>query len=115
MTARFALAKGRDVVPLAEVKANGRPVSTMHELAHVVQQRGCQLTLSFDETKQGAAQKTIIGGFKSLSGQDSEVEVIDQSRSGERIALSGFRAAPSGPAAYFPGNTKYSSIKLTRA
>lgn len=92
----------------------------MHELAHVVQQRGCQLTLSFDTSRfdisrASAGQKTIIGGFKSLSGMDSETEVIDQSLAGQRVQLSGFRAAPAGTAQHFPGNTRYTTVKLTRA
>ncbi|MBB6096194.1 hypothetical protein HNQ60_005116 [Povalibacter uvarum] len=115
MTAKFALVRGRDVVPIAEIKANGRRVSTMHELTHVVQQRGCQLTLSFDETGVSAAQKTIIGGFKSMSGMDSETEVVDQALVGERVALGGFKATGAGATPYFPGNTKYSSVKLTRS
>jgi hypothetical protein len=87
----------------------------MHELTHVVQQRGCQLMLAFDETKASTAQKTIIGGFKTLSGMDSETEVIDQSLTGQRISLSGFSAVRSGATPYFPGNTKYSAVKLTRS
>lgn len=115
MKAKFALARGGQVLlPVMEIKANGRPVASMHELAHVVQQRGCQLTLLVDDSAATGRQKTIVGGFKSLSGMDSETEVIECSAPGMGVSLGGFRAS-SQPSQYSPGITKYSTIKLTRA
>ena len=82
---KFALKVGREQIPLVSVTANAKPVTTAHELAHVVQQRHCEIQLV--AAPDTSAHKTIIGGFKSVSGMDSETEVIDMSTPGVRISL----------------------------
>jgi hypothetical protein len=95
------------------VTANGKPVSTMHELAHVVQQRQCEIALTLSPSNQ--KQKTIIGGFKTMSGMDSETDVIDLSTPGSRVSLAAFVVPQSNaPSWYPPGATKYPVVKLSR-
>jgi hypothetical protein len=89
-------------------------VSSIHELTHVVQQRGCQLTLLVEDSMAPGRQQTIVGGFKSVAGMDSETELVDQSVAGARVPLAGFTSSPTAPTAYLPGNTKYSTVNLTR-
>jgi hypothetical protein len=113
--AQFALRRGREQLPLTSLLANGKPVASGHELTHVVQQRECELTLTFAQPSASAGTKTIIGGFKSLSGMDSETEVIDLARPGLGVTLKDFRIDAGGAQRWYsPGLTKYSTVKLSR-
>jgi hypothetical protein len=50
------------------------------------------------EDKSNHQSKTIVGGFKSLSGMDSETEVIEYKESPDDVLVKGKDAAPSGDA-----------------
>ncbi|HTE41804.1 MAG TPA: hypothetical protein VK629_13315 [Steroidobacteraceae bacterium] len=109
---QFVLSCGREQLPLASVLANGRPVANGHELAHVVQQRHCELVLAFI----AASGSQAISPFRTADGLKAEAAIIDSKSPGVRISLTKFKDSAGGGTAahYFPGNTKYTTVKLSR-
>jgi hypothetical protein len=112
MSARTSatLVIGAERVELASIAANGKPVSTAHELAHVIQQRGgVHLEVGF----QPGAGKAVSQKF--TAGRPAPTIAIEFANS-PAVTVAGFTTSTAPAAAgYAPGNTKYSNIKLTRA
>ena len=70
-------------VEAREVRLNGVPLVGLHAI-------GESGRLEFQAPSASpSGQKTIIGGFKSMSGMDSEVEIADYAAPGVRRTLKG--------------------------
>ncbi len=110
---RYKLRRGFTEIEIADVKINGRPLVSVMELGV-----GGKATLEF-VAGITPDQRTIIGGFKSVAGLDSETEVVEHGGTGvagARQKLGGWTSVSDvpAPAAYKPGLTKYSNITLKR-
>ena len=66
--------EGGQYFQVQAIYANGRQLRA-HELAHVTQQQHVNLRIDVEPMK-AAKQKTIIGGFKSVSGMNSEASIV---------------------------------------
>ena len=67
---------------LDDVKLNGRLVRSLDDL-------NVPGRLEFAASPANTSQKTIIGGFKSLSGMSTEMEIADPRQPGRLRALTG--------------------------
>jgi hypothetical protein len=108
----YKLRRGMNLIEISDLRLNGRPLMSLVELRA---NRG-PATLTFVNAVT-SEQKAIVGGFKSLSGMDSETEVIEYNASVEtlRYPLHSWTFVNELPAPFYPGSTKYTTIKLTRA
>jgi hypothetical protein len=67
---------------LDDVKLNGRAIHSLGDL-------NAPGRLDFAASPVGKSQKTIIGGFKSLSGMSTEMEVADPRRPEDGLVFTG--------------------------
>ncbi|MEZ5351510.1 MAG: hypothetical protein R2762_02650 [Bryobacteraceae bacterium] len=108
----FKLRRGRTELDIADVKVNGRPLVTVHELA--VLGGGGTLTFAVGITPD---QRTIIGGFKSVAGMDSETELVEYNGPAVGVSrpMTGWTLVSELPARQaMPGMPKFSNVTLKR-
>lgn len=95
------------------ITVNGKPVTLAHELAHVIQQRGIELSLDleFPTTLSSPAAQVSAWFTSGAHG----IHLADTSDGSRRYELSGFAAAVGPtPSASRPGRTKWPPITLKR-
>ncbi|MEZ5398254.1 MAG: hypothetical protein R2729_01210 [Bryobacteraceae bacterium] len=109
----YVLKRGPVSIAISELKVDSRPLVSLLELERTGQVRfsfACEITPD---------QKTIIGGFKSMSGMDSETEVtaLTAGNPAGRLALVGWRLESEVPVpqgSRRPGRVTYSNVTLKR-
>ena len=95
------------------ITANGRPVSQAHELAHVVQQRGVELTLDLEYPSTLASPAAQVSAW--FASDAVGIHLADTTDASRRYLLEGFAAAAgSSPSAARPGRLKWPPITLKR-